>query len=57
MLEELENLPDPDVIATDIVEDLEAASEQFPGIANDLTVEETDEMPSTSEVMKRTAGD
>jgi type I restriction enzyme M protein len=35
-LEESENLPDPDVIAQEIVEDLEAALEQFREIANDL---------------------
>ena len=36
MLEESENLPDPDVLATDIVEDLEAAHEQFKQIAAKL---------------------
>lgn len=35
-LEETENLPDPDVIAAGIVEDLEAALEQFRLIAEDL---------------------
>ncbi len=35
-LEDSENLPDPDVIAAEIVEDLEAALEQFREIANDL---------------------
>lgn len=35
-LEDSENLPDPDIIAADIVEDLEAALEQFREIANDL---------------------
>jgi type I restriction enzyme M protein len=35
-LEESENLPDPDVLAQDIVEDLESALEQFRQIANDL---------------------
>lgn len=35
-LEETENLPDPDVIAASIVEDLEAALEQFRLIAEDL---------------------
>ena len=35
-LEETENLPDPGVIAAEIVEDLEAALEQFRLIAEDL---------------------
>jgi type I restriction enzyme M protein len=35
-LEESANLPDPDVIAAEIVEDLEAALEQFRAIAEDL---------------------
>ena len=35
-LESSENLPDPDVIAQEIVDDLEAALEQFRLIANDL---------------------
>ena len=35
-LEESANLPDPDVIATDITADLEAALEQFATIAEDL---------------------
>ena len=35
-LEDSANLPDPDVIAAEIVEDLEAALQQFAGIANDL---------------------
>ena len=35
-LEDSANLPDPDVIAQEIVEDLEAALEQFRLIANDL---------------------
>jgi type I restriction enzyme M protein len=35
-LEDTENLPDPDVIAEEIVEDLEAALEQFRLIAEDL---------------------
>lgn len=38
-LEESENLPDPDVLAQSIVEDLEAALEQFREIANDVGVE------------------
>jgi type I restriction enzyme M protein len=36
-LEESDNLPDPDVLAQEIVEDLEAALEQFREIANDLS--------------------
>ena len=35
-LEDSENLPDPDVLAQEIVENLEAALEQFRGIAADL---------------------
>jgi type I restriction enzyme M protein len=35
-LEASDNLPDPDVIALEIVEDLEAALEQFREIATDL---------------------
>ena len=35
-LEDSDNLPDPDVIALEIVEDLEAALEQFRLIAEDL---------------------
>jgi hypothetical protein len=35
-LEESDNLPDPDVLPQEIVEDLEAALEQFREIANDL---------------------
>jgi type I restriction enzyme M protein len=35
-LEDSDNLPDPDVIAQEIVDDLEAALEQFRLIANDL---------------------
>ena len=34
--EESDNLPDPDVLAQEIVEDLEAALEQFREIAADL---------------------
>ena len=37
-----DNLPDPDVIAREIVDDLEAALEQFREIANDLEIEESD---------------
>jgi type I restriction enzyme M protein len=35
-LEESDNLPDPDILAQEIVEDLEAALEQFREIAADL---------------------
>ena len=35
-LEDSANLPDPDVIAAEIVQDLEAALQQFAAIANDL---------------------
>ncbi len=35
-LEDSANLPDPDIIAAEIVEDLEAALEQFALIAEDL---------------------
>ena len=35
-LEESDNLPDPDVFAQEIVEDLEAALEQFREIAVDI---------------------
>jgi len=35
-LEESDHLPDPDVLAQEIVEDLEAALEQFGEIATDL---------------------
>jgi type I restriction enzyme M protein len=35
-LEVSDNLPDPDVLAREIVEDLEAALEQFREIVNDL---------------------
>jgi type I restriction enzyme M protein len=34
--EDSANLPDPDVIAAEIVEDLEAALQQFAAIAQDL---------------------
>ena len=37
-LEDSANLPDPDVLAAEIVEDLEAALEQFAAIASDLKV-------------------
>ena len=36
-LEDSANLPDPDVIAAEIVEDLQAALAQFAEIAGDLT--------------------
>ena len=39
-LEESDNLPDPDALAQEIVEDLEAALEQFREIAMDLGGEE-----------------
>jgi type I restriction enzyme M protein len=39
-LEDSENLPDPDIIAAEIVEDLEAALKQFREIAEDLGAEE-----------------
>ena len=35
-LEETANLPDPDVLAAEIVDDLQAALEQFRAIAEDL---------------------
>jgi type I restriction enzyme M protein len=35
-LEETANLPEPDVLAAEIVDDLEAALEQFRAIAEDL---------------------
>jgi type I restriction enzyme M protein len=38
-LEEASNLPDPDVIALEIVEDLRAALEEFELIAADLAAE------------------
>jgi type I restriction enzyme M protein len=38
-LEDSDNLPDPDVLAQEIVDDLEAALEQFREIANDLGAE------------------
>ena len=39
-LMDMENLPEPDVIARDIVEELRAALEQFEGILEDLETEE-----------------
>jgi type I restriction enzyme M protein len=35
-LEDTENLPDPDVLAAEIADNLESALEQFRGIAKDL---------------------
>ena len=35
-LEDTANLPDPDVLATEIMEDLQAALEQFEEIAGDF---------------------
>ena len=43
-LEDFANLPDPDVLAQEIIEDLEAALEQFRGIEEDLS-----ESPSMEE--------
>ncbi|OQY13211.1 MAG: hypothetical protein B6I30_03325, partial [Desulfobacteraceae bacterium 4572_187] len=40
-LEDSENLPDPGILAHEIVEDLEAALEQFREIADDMGVEES----------------
>jgi hypothetical protein len=40
-LEDSDNLPDPDVLAREIVDDLEAALEQFREIATDLGRTET----------------
>jgi len=37
-LEDSANLPDPDVIATDIVEDLRTALEQFEAISEDFNL-------------------
>ena len=45
-LSDTENLPPPDVIAQEIVEDLEAALEQFREIALDLEPGETPTMPN-----------
>jgi type I restriction enzyme M protein len=42
-LEKFDNLPDPDVLAPEIVADLEAALEQFREIAADLGGEATKE--------------
>ena len=35
-LEDSDNLPNPDILAQEIIDDLEAALEQFREIANDL---------------------
>jgi type I restriction enzyme M protein len=42
-LSESDNLPDPNVIAQEIVDDLESALEQFREIANDLGNEKINE--------------
>jgi type I restriction enzyme M protein len=42
-LEASDNLPDPDVIAAEIIEDLQAALEQFSAIYADLSARETPE--------------
>jgi type I restriction enzyme M protein len=42
-LEASDNLPDPDIIAQEIVEDLEAALEQFRAIVEDLAGKEVTE--------------
>lgn len=39
-LEDSANLPDPDVLAAEIVEDLQSALEQFKGIEGELGEEE-----------------
>lgn len=52
-----DNLPEPGVIALEIVEDLQAALEQFKEIAADLGAEEALEVPSISEIETRAAGD
>jgi type I restriction enzyme M protein len=40
-LEDSDNLPDPDVLAREIVEELRAALEQFAGIVEELGDEES----------------
>jgi len=40
-LEDSANLPEPDVLAVEIVEDLQAALEQFKGISGDLGQDES----------------
>ncbi len=41
-LEESSNLPDPDIIAADIAEDLRSALEQFEAITEDLNAQSAD---------------
>ena len=43
-LSDSDNLPDPDVLAQEIVDDLEAALEQFREIATDLNTTDRPEM-------------
>ncbi len=50
MLEESENLLDPDVLATDIVEDLECRTRTNPQNRTDLGVDEAVEVLGISEV-------
>jgi len=50
-LEDSANLPDPDIIAAEIVEDLEAALQQFAAIAPDLKSEEL--LPSRQKLLWR----
>ena len=38
-LEDMENLPEPEILATEIAENLEAALEQFQGIVENLQAE------------------
>ncbi len=45
-LEDSANLPDPDVIAAEIAEDLRAALEQFEAIAEDLNGRSADSSKS-----------
>jgi type I restriction enzyme M protein len=46
-LEASDNLPDPDVIAAEIIEDLQAALEQFSAIYADLSARETEDQSSS----------
>lgn len=39
-LEDSTNLPDPDVLAAEIVDDLQSALEQFEGIVEQLKIED-----------------
>ena len=39
-LEDLENLPDPDVLSSEIVENLEAALEHFRGVVQEISISE-----------------